>query len=52
VAGAVPIAKAAGARIVIINAEPTPFDGDADAVLRTPIGRILPVLCGGVVRTP
>ena len=52
VAGAVPIAKAAGARIVIINAEPTPFDGDADAVLRAPIGRILPVLCGGFVRTP
>jgi NAD-dependent deacetylase len=48
VAGAVPIAKAAGARIVIVNAEPTPFDDDADAVMRTPIGRILPVLCGDV----
>ncbi len=50
VAGAVPIAKAAGARIVIVNAEPTPFDEDADAVLRTSIGRVLPVLCGGSVR--
>ena len=42
VAGAVPLAKAAGARIVIINAEPTPFDDIADAVLRDPIGIVLP----------
>jgi NAD-dependent deacetylase len=42
VAGAVPIAQAAGARIVIVNAEPTPFDGIADAVLRDPIGMVLP----------
>jgi NAD-dependent deacetylase len=46
VAGAVPMAKEAGARVVIVNAEPTPFDGLADAVLRQPIGTILPVLCG------
>jgi NAD-dependent deacetylase len=45
IAGAVPIAKAAGARVVIINAEPTPFDNIADAVLREPIGEILPLLC-------
>ena len=45
VAGAVPVAKATGARIVIVNAEPTPFDDIADAVLREPIGEILPVLC-------
>ena len=32
VAGAVPRAKAAGARVVIINAEPTRFDDIADAV--------------------
>ena len=44
IAGAVPIAKAAGARVVIVNAEPTPFDDIADAVLRQPIGEILPVL--------
>jgi NAD-dependent deacetylase len=42
IAGAVPIAKAAGARIVIVNAEPTPFDDIADAVLRDPIGIVLP----------
>jgi NAD-dependent deacetylase len=46
VAGAVPLAKAAGARVVIVNAEPTPFDDMADAVLREPIGEILPALCG------
>jgi NAD-dependent deacetylase len=45
VAGAVPVAKAAGARVVIVNAEPTPFDEMADAVLRKPIGEVLPTLC-------
>ncbi|MBD2893902.1 Sir2 family NAD-dependent protein deacetylase [Spirillospora sp. NPDC000708] len=33
-----------GARLVIMNAEPTPYDGLADAVLRTPIGEALPRL--------
>src|SRR5437016_7551705 len=46
IAGAVPIAHAAGARIVIVNAEPTPFDDLADAVLRMPIGEVLPRVCG------
>jgi NAD-dependent deacetylase len=46
VAGMVPIAKAAGARIIIVNAEPTPFDGIADAVITTPIGVSLPAICG------
>jgi NAD-dependent deacetylase len=45
VAGAVPAALAAGRRVVIVNAEPTPFDDIAHAVLRTPIGEVLPVLC-------
>jgi NAD-dependent deacetylase len=44
IAGAVPLAKAAGARVVIVNAEPTPFDDIADVVLREPIGRVLPAL--------
>ena len=43
-AGVVPLAKAAGARIVIVNGEPTAFDDIADAVLRGPIGEILPAL--------
>src|SRR5712691_35777 len=42
IAGAVPAAKHAGARVVIVNAEPTPFDGIADAVLRDAIGETLP----------
>jgi NAD-dependent deacetylase len=44
VAGAVPAAKEAGARVVIVNAQPTPFDDIADAVLRRPIGEMLPRL--------
>jgi NAD-dependent deacetylase len=45
VAGAVPAAKAAGAIVVIVNAQPTPFDDIADAVFHEPIGDILPPLC-------
>jgi len=44
VAGVVPVAKDAGARVVILNAEPTDMDGLADAVLRGSIGEILPRL--------
>jgi NAD-dependent SIR2 family protein deacetylase len=44
IAGAVPEARAAGARVVILNAEATPFDGIADAVFREPIGAMLPQL--------
>lgn len=44
VAGAVPHAKSAGARIVIINAEPTQFDDMADAVIRERIGDVLPAI--------
>ncbi|KPK35798.1 MAG: NAD-dependent deacetylase [Betaproteobacteria bacterium SG8_40] len=46
IAGALPAARAAGARIVIVNAQPTPFDNMADAVFREPIGEILPRLLG------
>jgi NAD-dependent deacetylase len=45
-AGVVPLAKQAGARVVIVNDQPTPFDGIADAVLREPIGEALPALVG------
>jgi len=44
VAGVVPIAKEAGARVVIVNAEPTELDSLADAVLRGQISDILPRL--------
>jgi NAD-dependent deacetylase len=44
IAGAVPIAKRAGARVVIVNAEPTPFDELADAVFNESISAVLPKL--------
>ena len=46
VAAVVPSALSAGIRVVIVNAEPTPFDDEVDAVLRRPIGEILPALFG------
>ena len=46
IAGAVDIARSAGAKIVIVNAQPTPFDDIADAVLP---GSISEVLSGLVV---
>lgn len=45
VAGAVPLARDAGARIVIMNNQPTPMDPLADAVLAGPIGELLPAVC-------
>ncbi len=44
IAGAVEVARSAGAKIVIVNAEPTPFDDIAGAVFRDPISSILPRL--------
>jgi NAD-dependent deacetylase len=44
VANVVPIARMAGARIVIVNGSPTEMDDLGDAVLRGPIGEILPAL--------
>jgi NAD-dependent deacetylase len=40
------VALSAGARLVVVNAEPTPYDARADAVLRDPISLVLPVLVG------
>jgi NAD-dependent deacetylase len=51
VAGAVEIARAAGARVVIVNAEPTAFDDVADAVLRGSISAILPAILGSGARS-
>lgn len=48
VAGAVPFAKQAGARIVIMNAQPTQFDDIADARLSGPISIDLPLALRGV----
>lgn len=33
-----------GARLIIVNAEPTPYDDRADQVVREPIGTALPML--------
>jgi NAD-dependent deacetylase len=46
VAGALPAARTAGAKIVILNAEPTPMDALADARLTGPISELLPRICG------
>jgi NAD-dependent deacetylase len=43
-AGMVPIAHSNGARLIIVNAEPTRFDGLADAVVRGSISEVLPIL--------
>jgi len=45
IASAVPHAKSAGARVVIMNGQPTPFDAIADAVFNVSISDILPQLC-------
>jgi NAD-dependent deacetylase len=46
VAGLVPLAKKAGARLVIVNAEPTALDHLADAVISASTGDVLPLICG------
>lgn len=43
-AGLVGVAADHGARLIIINAEPTPYDDLADEVVREPIGTALPAL--------
>jgi NAD-dependent deacetylase len=40
------IAVRAGARLVVMNAEETPFDDVADVVVRDPLGTVLPDLVG------
>jgi NAD-dependent deacetylase len=47
VAGAVPRAHQSGAKVVIVNADPTPFDDIATVVLRGSISDILPAVFGG-----
>jgi NAD-dependent deacetylase len=44
IAAAVPAAKRAGARLVIVNAQPTQFDSIADVVLAGSISDLLPPL--------
>ncbi|MGW5122803.1 SIR2 family NAD-dependent protein deacylase [Streptomyces sp. NPDC004069] len=43
-AGLAGVAADHGARLIIVNAEPTPYDDHADEVIREPIGTALPQL--------
>ena len=43
-AGLVPLAARAGAAVVIVNAQPTPYDGIAAAIVADPISEVLPAL--------
>jgi NAD-dependent deacetylase len=43
-AGLAGVAADHGARLVIVNAEPTPYDDRADEIVREPIGAALPKL--------
>jgi NAD-dependent deacetylase len=46
-AGLTDVAARAGARVVVVNAQPTPYDDLADLVVREPIGTVLPGLLAG-----
>lgn len=48
VAGVVPTARRAGARVIILNAQPTACDDLAHAVMQGSIGELLPAICGQV----
>lgn len=47
-ASLVGIAAEHGARLVVVNAEPTPYDELADEIVREPIGVSLPKLLAGL----
>jgi NAD-dependent SIR2 family protein deacetylase len=42
----VPAARRAGARVIILNAQPTACDDLAHAVMQGTIGDLLPAMCG------
>jgi len=49
-AGLPEFALAHQARLVVLNAEPTPHDGAADAVVREPLGTVLPAIAAALER--
>jgi NAD-dependent deacetylase len=51
VAGAADIAREAGAKLIIVNAQPTAFDDVADAVLPGSISEVLPAILGSASRS-
>ena len=52
IAAVVPAAQRVGARIVIINAEPTEMDHLADLLIREPISEVLSIVVQGVKNLP
>jgi len=52
VAGTVDVAREAGAKIVIVNAQRTPFDDVADALFDGSISEVLPAILGNASRSP
>lgn len=51
-ANVVPRAKAGGARVVIVNGEPTAMDRFADALVIGSLGEVLPALIGDATNSP
>ena len=47
-AGLVPLAVRSGAALIVVNAQPTPFDELADVVLKRPISEVLPTIVGAL----
>ncbi|MHB8466450.1 MAG: SIR2 family NAD-dependent protein deacylase, partial [Acidimicrobiales bacterium] len=45
-AALVPLARRTATRLIIANAEPTPYDGLADALFHEPLSEFLPALVG------
>jgi NAD-dependent deacetylase len=45
VAGLLPLAKKVGAKVIIANAEATPMDHLADALISSPLSEVLPLIC-------
>jgi len=46
------VAVRAGARLVIVNRDPTPYDAIATAVIRQPIGEAVPAIAGLLLASP
>jgi NAD-dependent deacetylase len=42
------VAVNAGQRLVIVNRDPTPYDDVATAVIREPIGEVVPLICAAL----
>jgi NAD-dependent deacetylase len=51
-ASVVPIALEHGARLIIVNAQSTPFDDEADVVLHESISEVLPPIVRGAQDDP